>query len=84
MPQRHMQDMVRHKADLFGQAKKVKSRPVADDLALRYRWARSVAVTTPERQDGKCGIDLSQMGNGLRGASRMWLHGRPIARRSAA
>ena len=84
MPQRHMQDMMRHKADLFVQAEKIEPRAVADDLALRHRGTGAVAMTTPKRQDGKCCIDLSQMGNGLRGTGRMRPHGKPIARRSAA
>lgn len=84
MPQRNMQDMMRHKADLVGKAKKVKFRPIGDDLTLCCRRSRSVAVSTPEAKDGQCGIGLSKMGDSLRGARRVERHGSPMAWRSAA
>jgi hypothetical protein len=68
MPKRHMQDVMRDQSNLFWQAEEIKSRPVADNLTSRCCRSGSVAVTTPEGQDGERCIDLTQMGNGLGGA----------------
>lgn len=84
MAQRHVQHMMRDKAHLFRQGQKVKPGAIADGLACRRRRTRAIAVTAPECEDRECRIDLSQMGDGRRGAGRMPGHGSPKARRSAA
>ena len=61
---RAMQGVMRDPSDLTGQAEVAELRREANDLAPRGCRAPAIAVMTPERWNGQCGIELSRTGDG--------------------
>jgi hypothetical protein len=81
--QRDVQDVMRGQPHLFGQSQRREAGAIDDGIAHGPRRPLPVAMPAPERQDGKRGVDLSQMGERAGGAGGVAGHS-PTASRSLA